>query len=60
MSRKTGYQVSDGRGGWLDIAYINDPDTLRKHLMAAMDALEEIDVKQNSLEQAIKKWRAGG
>jgi hypothetical protein len=56
---KSGYQVSDGGGGWLDINFINDPAVLRKHLIKAMDALEAIDRVNSNLGDAIKNWRDG-
>jgi hypothetical protein len=56
---KSGYQVSDGAGGWLDINFINDPVVLRKHLIKAMDALEAIDHVNSNLGDAIKNWRDG-
>lgn len=57
---RSGYQVSDGSGGWIDISEIDDLETLRMHLRAAIDTIEDLDEAITSATFSVKSWRHNG
>ena len=53
------YLISDGKGGNIRIADVEDVDILRQAIVDAIDALEEIDLRQELIGYEIRKWRGG-